>query len=58
MRADRMKSLRVLGWCLILLALAVAAATPILVAHGTMAAEPGIVIGLALLLTGLIVLGA
>jgi hypothetical protein len=53
-----MKSLRVLGWCLILLALAVAAATPILVAHGIIAAEPGIVIGLALLLTGLIVLGA
>jgi hypothetical protein len=58
MRDDLMKSLRVLGWCLLLLALAVAAATPILVAHGIMAAEPGIVIGLALLLTGLIVLGA
>jgi hypothetical protein len=51
-----MRPLSVLGWSLLILALAVAAVTPILVAHGLMAAEPGIVIGLALLLTGLIVL--
>jgi hypothetical protein len=51
-----MRPLSALGWSLLILALAVAAVTPILVAHGLMAAEPGIVIGLALLLTGLIVL--
>jgi len=51
-----MRSLRAFGWALLALALAVAAVTPILVAHGLVAAEPAIVIGLALLLTGLIVL--
>ena len=58
MRDTRMRSLRTLGWSLLVLALAVAAVTPILVAHGVVAAEPAIVIGLALLLTGLIVLRA
>ena len=51
-----MRSLRALGWSLLVVALAVAAVTPTLVAHGMVAAEPAIVIGLALLLTGLIVL--
>jgi len=51
-----MRSLRAVGWSLLVLALAVAAVTPTLVAHGMVAEEPAIVIGLALLLTGLIVL--
>jgi hypothetical protein len=56
MRDTLMRSLRAFGWALLALALAVAAVTPILVAHGLVAAEPAIVIGLALLVTGLIVL--
>ena len=56
MRDALMRSLRALRWSLLVLALAVAAVTPTLVAHGMVAEEPAIVIGLALLLTGLIVL--